>query len=109
MKAFITTRSFWTAPKSLIPNSLYFYGASGWGSGVEVPANDQDFYALKNVPHGQLRETLYYSKSADAVLRASFTRLPNMKRTRRCVIPCCICSTVAGKMKLAGAGGGARG
>jgi enterochelin esterase-like enzyme len=51
------------------PNSLYFYGASRWGSGVEVPAQDQDFYALKNVPHGQLRQTLFYSKSADAVLQ----------------------------------------
>src|SRR5687767_4917067 len=38
------------------PNSLYFYGAGRWGSGVEVPAKDEDFYALKNVPHGQLRE-----------------------------------------------------
>src|SRR5450759_1672052 len=43
------------------PGSLYFYGASRWGSGVEVPARDQDFYALKNVPHGQLRETPFYS------------------------------------------------
>jgi enterochelin esterase-like enzyme len=51
------------------PNSLYFYGASRWGSGVEVPAQDQDFYALKNVPHGQLRQTLFHSKSADAVLQ----------------------------------------
>jgi len=51
------------------PNSLYFYGASRWGSGVEVPAQDHDFYALKNVPHGQLRQTLFYSKSADAVLQ----------------------------------------
>jgi enterochelin esterase-like enzyme len=51
------------------PNSLYFYGASRWGSGVEVPAKDQEFYAVKNVPHGQLRETLYYSKRAEAVLR----------------------------------------
>ena len=51
------------------PNSLYFYGASRWGSGVEVPAQDQDFYALKNVPHGQLRQTLFYSKSAAAVLQ----------------------------------------
>src|SRR5579859_4594361 len=38
------------------PGSLYFYGASRWGSGVEIPAQDQDFYALKDVPHGQLRE-----------------------------------------------------
>lgn len=51
------------------PGSLYFYGASRWGSGVEVPAQDQDFYALKNVPHGDLREVRYYSKGADAVLR----------------------------------------
>ena len=46
------------------PGSLYFYGASRWGSGVEVPADDQDFYALKNVQHGQLAQTYYYSKSA---------------------------------------------
>ena len=51
------------------PNSLYFYGASRWGSGVEVPAKDQDFYALQNVPHGQLREVLFYSKSANTNLR----------------------------------------
>jgi enterochelin esterase-like enzyme len=51
------------------PGSLYYYGGSRWGSGVEVPAHDQDLYALKNVPHGQLRETLYYSRSANAVLR----------------------------------------
>ena len=50
------------------PGSLYFYGASRWGSGVEIPAHDQDFYALKNVPHGQLRQMLFYSKSANATL-----------------------------------------
>ncbi len=44
------------------PASLYFYGASRWGSGIEVPATDQDFYALKNVAHGQVRELLYYSE-----------------------------------------------
>ena len=44
------------------PGTLYFYGGSRWGSGVEVPAQDQDFYAVKDVPHGDLRQTLYYSK-----------------------------------------------
>ncbi len=48
------------------PGSLYFYGASRWGSGIEVPAKDQDFYALKDVPHGQLRETYYFSKTTDS-------------------------------------------
>lgn len=51
------------------PGSLYFYGASRWGSGVEIPAHDDDFYALKNVPHGQLREAHFFSASANATLR----------------------------------------
>jgi enterochelin esterase family protein len=51
------------------PGSLYFYGGSRWGSGLEVPAQDQDFYALKNVPHGDLRATFYYAKSTNANLR----------------------------------------
>ena len=52
------------------PNSMYFFGAMRWGSGVEVPAKDQDFYAVKNVPHGQLREILFFSQSTDTTRRA---------------------------------------
>lgn len=51
------------------PNTLYFYGAGRWGSAVEIPAKDQDFYQLKNVPHGQLRQDLYFSKTTNAVRR----------------------------------------
>jgi enterochelin esterase-like enzyme len=51
------------------PGSLYFYGASRWGSGIEIPAKDQDFYALKDVPHGQLREVPYFSKSNNSMRR----------------------------------------
>lgn len=52
------------------PNSQYFFGASRWGSAVEVTAKDADFYALKTVPHGQLREIHYWSKSTQAHRRA---------------------------------------
>ena len=45
------------------PNSLYYYGASRWGSGIEIPAHDQDFYAVKNVPHGDVREVHYWSET----------------------------------------------
>ena len=45
------------------PNSMYFFGAMRWGSGVEVPAKDKEFYAVRHVPHGQLREVLFYSES----------------------------------------------
>ena len=40
-----------------------------WGSAIEIPAQDEDFYALKNVPHGQLRENLYFSKSTNKTRR----------------------------------------
>src|SRR5690554_1422425 len=34
------------------PASLYYYGASRWGSGIEIPAHDREIYAMKDVPHG---------------------------------------------------------
>ena len=45
------------------PGSLYYYGASRWGSGIEIPAHDDDFYALKDVPHGDVREVYYWSET----------------------------------------------
>ena len=62
------------------PNSLYFYGAGRWGSGVEIPAKDEDFYALKNVPHGQLREVRYFSKSSNSVRRCYIYTPPQYDR-----------------------------
>jgi enterochelin esterase-like enzyme len=44
------------------PGSLCFYGASRWGSGIEVPARDQDFFALNKVSHGKVCQNLYFSK-----------------------------------------------
>lgn len=57
------------------PNSRFAYGASRWGSIIEVPADDQDFYALKNVPHGQLREIYYYS-NVTKTMRHAFVYTP---------------------------------
>src|ERR1035437_6108250 len=51
------------------PGSLYFFGAGRWGSGIEIPAKDQDFYVLKNVPHGQVIEFPYFSKSNNSMRR----------------------------------------
>ncbi|WP_157638091.1 alpha/beta hydrolase-fold protein [Flexithrix dorotheae] len=44
------------------PGSKYFYGAGRWGSGIEIPAHDREFYALKDVPHGLVSERVYFSK-----------------------------------------------
>lgn len=51
------------------PGSKFYFGANRWGSAIEIPAGDEDFYAVKNVPHGQLRENLYFSKSTKATRR----------------------------------------
>ena len=52
-------------------------GASRWGSGVEVPAKDADFYALKKVPHGRLEHTYFHSESANANLPVFVYTPPN--------------------------------
>lgn len=62
------------------PGSLYFYGASRWGSGIEIPSKDQDFFALKNVPHGQLRENQYYSKTTNSVRRIYIYTPPDYEK-----------------------------
>ena len=43
------------------PASESFFGVGRMMSGIEIPAPDQDFYAPKNVPHGQIRECYYLS------------------------------------------------
>jgi len=62
------------------PGSLYYYGASRWGSGIEIPAKDQDFYALKNVPHGQLRENQYFSKTTNSDRRVYIYTPPGYEK-----------------------------
>jgi enterochelin esterase-like enzyme len=62
------------------PGSKYYYGANRWGSAVEVPAHDADFYAVKNVPHGQLRETLYFSPSTNATRRCFVYTPPDYEK-----------------------------
>ena len=47
------------------PNGSFIFGSGAWRNAVEIPAADQDFYALKNVPHGQLRELLYFGKTSN--------------------------------------------
>ena len=52
------------------PGTLNFYGSIRWESGIEIPAQDQDFYALKDVPHGKVQQVLFPSKSTNTSRRA---------------------------------------
>jgi enterochelin esterase family protein len=62
------------------PGSLYFFGAGRWGSGIEIPAKDQDFYALKNVPHGELREIQYFAKTSNSIRHAFIYTPPGYEK-----------------------------
>jgi len=52
------------------PGTLNFYGSIRWESGIEIPAPDEDFYALKDVPHGKVQQILFPSKSTSTSRRA---------------------------------------
>jgi enterochelin esterase-like enzyme len=52
------------------PGALNYYGSVRWESGIEIPAHDQDFYALKDVPHGNVQQVLFPSPSTNTSRRA---------------------------------------
>ena len=52
------------------PGTRNFYGSIRWESGIEIPAHDRDFYALKDVPHGMVQQVLFPSKSTNTSRRA---------------------------------------
>ncbi|PKQ45162.1 alpha/beta hydrolase [Confluentibacter flavum] len=52
------------------PGALNYYGSTRWESGIEIPAHDQDFYALKDVPHGHVQQVLFPSPSTQTSRRA---------------------------------------
>jgi enterochelin esterase-like enzyme len=44
------------------PGSHAFFGGNRWASAVEVPEAGATYYAIQDVPHGQVREVWYPSK-----------------------------------------------
>lgn len=52
------------------PGTRTFYGSTRLESGIEVPARDREFYALKDVPHGRVEQILFPSASTHTLRRA---------------------------------------
>ena len=52
------------------PGTHIYAGGARYESGIEVPAHDQDFYAIKNIPHGNMSEVLFWSESTKQMRRA---------------------------------------
>ena len=57
------------------PGSIYFFGAGRWGSGIEIPSADMDFWQVKNVPQGVIEERYYWSKATES-MRHCYVYLP---------------------------------
>ena len=64
------------------PGTQNFYGSIRWESGIEIPAHDQDFYALKDVPHGRVQQVLFPSKSTGSIKRAFVYTPPDYEKSR---------------------------
>ena len=62
------------------PGTGNFYGSQRWESGVEIPAKDQDFYALKDVPHGHIQQVLFPSKSTNTLRVANVYTPPGYEQ-----------------------------
>jgi len=62
------------------PGTGNFYGSQRWESGVEIPAKDQDFYALKDVPHGHVQQVLFPSKSSNTTRVANVYTPPGYEK-----------------------------
>jgi len=64
------------------PGTLNYYGSTRWESGIEIPAHDQDFYALKDVPHGNVQQVLFASKSTNTERRAFVYTPPGYEKDK---------------------------
>ena len=58
------------------PGTVSFFGAGRWGSGIEIPSNDMDFWQTKDVPQGSIVEKYYWSKATES-MRHCYVYLPN--------------------------------
>src|SRR5690606_19744351 len=47
------------------PASETFYGMGRMASGIEIPSRNGDYYALKTVPHGDIRMRRYFCNVCD--------------------------------------------
>ncbi|MEO5594357.1 MAG: alpha/beta hydrolase-fold protein [Chitinophagaceae bacterium] len=69
------------------PGAKNYYGSVRWESGIEIPAHDQDFYALKNVPHGNVQQVLFPSASTNTSRRAFVYTPPGYNKDTKTKYP----------------------
>lgn len=66
------------------PGANNYYGSCRWESGIEIPAHDKDFYANRmDVPHGNVQQVLFPSKSTNTVRRAFVYTPPTYGKNKK--------------------------
>ena len=65
------------------PGAMNYFGSTRWESGIEIPAHDQDFYAVKNVPHGNVQQVLFWSESTKTTRRAFVYTPPQYGKNKK--------------------------
>ena len=63
------------------PGTNNYFGSTRWESGIEIPAHDQEFYALRtDIPHGNLQQVLFptnvKSDRGESGMRRAFVYTP---------------------------------
>ena len=84
------------------PASESFYGTGKMSSAIDVPEAGADFYAIKNVPHGEIRSTNYFSKTMSTWRTVNIYTPPGYDKDTTKPTLFYISSMVEVKMKEAG-------
>jgi enterochelin esterase-like enzyme len=79
------------------PSSRTYFGYGKETSGVEVPEPGADYYAITDVPHGEVRAKWYLSKTTGEWRRALVYTPPGYDRNRRARYPVLILQHGAGE------------
>jgi enterochelin esterase-like enzyme len=69
------------------PGSETFYGTSRSSSGIDIPEAGVDFYQIKDVPHGEVRQFRYYSTVTQSWRRAFVYTPPDYDTNRSARYP----------------------
>ena len=84
------------------PATRSFFGSGFYNSAIEVPDPDGGYYALKNVPRGEVRQRWYYSTVTAQWRRAYVYTPPDYDTNTSAKYPCCTCCTAGARTSRAG-------
>lgn len=69
------------------PASESFYGMGRMASGIEIPEKGIDFYETKDVPHGDIRNRTYFSKTTGTWRRLNIYVPPGYDKNKKSRYP----------------------